>query len=86
MEVHRHNGTLRILHREAVVVEHPELQGKHQLRILPEHGPGASARTARQRHSSPPPTRGRAPTAVVEVRDLAVCDALLGNTEIAAPL
>jgi hypothetical protein len=46
VEIHRRNGTLRILHRGGIVVKHPELQGKHQLRILPEHGPGASARTA----------------------------------------
>ena len=38
VEVHRRNGTLRILHRGVVVVEHPELLGKHQIRILPEHG------------------------------------------------
>jgi hypothetical protein len=86
VEVHRRNGTLRILHRGVVVVEHPELLGKHQIRILPEHGPGASARTARQRHSSPPATRGTTPTPVVEIRELAIYDALLGNTDIAAPL
>ena len=86
VEIHRRNGTLRIFHRSALVAEHPELVGKHQIRIVPEHGPGASARTARQRHSSPPPPRGTTPTTVVEIRDLAVYDALLGNTEIVAPL
>ena len=51
------------------------------------HGPGASARTARRRPvdrgplAAPPGDRP-----VVEVRDLALYDALLGNTEIAAPL
>jgi transposase len=85
VDVHRRNGMLRILHRGALVAEHPELPGKHQLRIVPEHGPGASARTARQRHSSPPATWAAAPRTVVEVRDLAVYDALLENTEIAAP-
>ncbi len=57
VEVHRRNGRLRILHRGAPVAEHPELLGKHQVRILPEHGPGASARTARRQHSTPSPTR-----------------------------
>ena len=86
VEIHRRNGTLRILHRGALVAEHPEVVGKHQVRIVPEHGPGASARTARQRHSSPPAPRDIPPTAIVEIRDLAVYDALLGNTDIAAPL
>jgi transposase len=86
VEIHRRNGTLRILHRGALVAEHLELPGKHQLRIAPEHGPGASARTARQRHSTPPAPWAAAPRTVVEVRDLAVYDALLGNTEIATPL
>jgi transposase len=86
VEVHRRNGTLRIVHRGAVVVDHPELVGKHQVRILPEHGPGASARTARQRRSSLPAPRRTTPSTVVEIRDLAVYDALGGDTEIAAPL
>jgi len=86
VEVHRRGGTLRIVHRGTLVVEHPELMGKHQVRILPEHSPGAIARTARQRHSTPSAVCPPAPTAVVEVRDLAVYDALLGDSEIAAPL
>jgi hypothetical protein len=86
VEVHRRNGMLRILHRGALVAEHPELLGKHQVRILPEHSPGASARTARQRHSSAPAARNASSPPVVEIRDLAVYDALLGNTDIAAPL
>jgi hypothetical protein len=85
VEVHRRNGTLRILHRGAPVAEHPELGGKHQVRILPEHGPGASARTARRQHSTPAPARSAVSATVVEIRDLAVYDALLGETEIAPP-
>src|SRR5882762_7504062 len=86
VDVHRRGGTLRIFHRGALVAEHPELPGRHQLRILPEHGPGAIARTARQRHSTPP-SHGPIPTLpIVEIRDLALYDALLGDTEIAAPL
>ena len=86
MEVHRRNGTLRIVHRGALVAEHSEVHGKHQLRILPEHGPGASARTARQRYSTSPGTRAAASPPAVEIRDLAVYDALLGDTDKAAPL
>jgi len=77
---------LRILHRGAPVAEHPELCGKHQVRILPEHGPGASARTARRQHSTPLPARSTVSATVVEIRDLAVYDALLGDSDIAAPL
>ena len=86
VEVQRRNGMLRIHHRGGLVAEHPELHGKYQLRILPEHGPGASARTARQRHSTTPGGRAAVPPPAVEIRDLAVYDALLGNTEVAASL
>ena len=86
VEVQRRNGTLRIVHRGALVAEHPEVHGKHQLRILPEHGPGASARTARHRHSTSPGARAAASPPAVEIRDLAVYDALLGDTDVAAPL
>ena len=79
-----------IFHRGAVVAEHPELPGKYQLRILPEHGPGAIARTARRVRSSRSST-SHAPTpfAEVEIRDLTVYEALLrprrGDTDIAPP-
>jgi transposase len=86
VEAHRRNGHLRVFHRGVLVAEHPELDGKHQVRILPEHGPGASARTVRLRHSTPTGSHGPAATALVEVRDLAVYDALVGEAEIAAPL
>ncbi len=63
-----------------------ELHGRHQLRLLPEHGPGASARTARRIQST---RLSRAPATPalldVEVRDLALYEALTGDTEIAAP-
>jgi transposase len=93
VDVRRRDGRVLIFHRGTVVAEHPELLGKHQLRILPEHGPGAIARTARQRRSTPAPALAaghgtRWPE--VEVRDLAIYETLLrpdgGNTEIAAPL
>jgi hypothetical protein len=68
------------------VAEHPELAGRHQLRILPEHGPGAIARTTRHRQSTASPRRPHGVEPVVEVRDLALYDALWGNTEVAPPL
>jgi len=86
VEAQRRNGHLRVFHRGVLVAEHPELDGKHQVRILPEHGPGASARTVRLRHSTLTGSHGPAATALVEVRDLAVYDALVGDTEIATPL
>ena len=86
VEVHRRAGTLRFLHRGTQVAEHPELAGRYQLRILPEHGPGAIARTARHRCSTALPPRPASAVPIVEVRDLALYDALLGDTDIAAPL
>ena len=86
VEVHRRAGVLRVLHQGALVVEHPELPGRHQLRILPEHGPGAIMRLARQRRSTVPPRRPLMLDAAVEVRDLALYDTLWGNSEVAAPL
>jgi len=87
VEVVRRAGQLLIFHGGALVAEHSELPGHHQLRILPEHGPGASARTAR-RIPSTRPLRPAAPLASleVEVRDLALYEAVAGNTQIAAPL
>ncbi len=78
VEVHRRHGQVEIGHRGTVVATHPELPGKYQLRVLPEHGPGAIARTARQQPSTPgvPPPGGRPPLPEVEVRDLAVYEAL----------
>jgi transposase len=86
VEVQRRAGTLRFLARGTVVAEHAELAGRHQLRILPEHGPGAIARTARQHGSTALPPRSISAVPVVEVRDLALYDALLGDIDIAAPL
>jgi Mu transposase, C-terminal domain len=75
------DGQLQLLHRGAVVASHPLLPGRHQLRILPEHGPGAVSRNARQLCSSLPPSPARATLLPqVEVRDLAVYDALLASS------
>lgn len=46
-------GELVIRHRGLEVARHPVLAGKHQMHILPEHGPGAVARNRRQRTSQP---------------------------------
>jgi transposase len=86
VEVQRRAGALRFLHRGGLIAEHPELPGRHQLRILPEHGPGAIARTTRQRRSTGPTPHPRGVEPIIEVRDLALYDALLGDSEIAPPL
>jgi transposase len=91
VEVQRRDGHVEVFHRGQLVVAHPVLPGQYQLRILPEHGPGAIARTARQRPSTPGVTpRALAPYPTVEIRDLAMYDALTtadsGGLEIAAPL
>jgi hypothetical protein len=89
VEVTRRGGHLHITHRGTLVAAHEELTGKYQLRIRPEHGPGAIARTARRIASSLPTARGPAPLPEVEIRDLAIYEALgaiRGDTDIAPPL
>ena len=71
---------LEISHRGGLVAFHPLFDGKHQVRILPEHGPGAAVRNARQIRSTPLPSAhdsGDLPQ--VEVRDLAVYETLLAT-------
>jgi hypothetical protein len=81
VDVLAREGQLQVLHRGAVVASHPLLPGRHQLRILPEHGPGAVSRNARKLCSSLPPAPARATLLPqVEVRDLAVYDALLASS------
>lgn len=66
-------GELVIRHQDREVARHPVLAGKHQMRILPEHGPGALARNRRQRIAQPEVrllNRWFGPPEV-EVRDLA---------------
>jgi hypothetical protein len=83
VEVLRRAGVLEIFHRGALVATHPELAGKHHVQILPEHGPGAIARTARQRRSTLTSTaRPAAPE--VEVRDPAVYERLVAAAEVAS--
>ena len=77
IEVRRRDGWLEMRHRGDVVATHPVLGGRHQLRILPEHGPGPIARNTRLRYS----TGGRSIGAVpfdVEVCDLSCYEAAYG--------
>jgi hypothetical protein len=74
------NGQIQVLHRGSLVANHPLLEGKHQLQILPAHGPGASARNARKLRSSRPAGTDPGLLPQVEVRDLAVYDSLLTAT------
>jgi hypothetical protein len=56
------------------------LAGRHQLHVLPQHGPGAAARNARKRFSdlsAPSIDPGSHRLHAVQVRDPAVYDALL---------
>jgi len=83
VEVLRRAGVLAIFHRGALVATHAELVGKHQMQILPEHGPGAIARTARQRRSTLTRT-GRPALPEVEVRDPAIYERLVAAAEVAS--
>lgn len=80
VDVQRRGDTVHIFHRDREIATHPVLPGTHQFRILPEHGPGAIARIARQRRStqSEPALRAAAQPEV-EIRDLACYEALCGN-------
>jgi hypothetical protein len=64
---------MRVVHQRS----HPVLCGRHQLSVLPEHGPGASSRNARRRFADTPPLTATAPVGEVEVRDLAVYEQML---------
>jgi transposase len=76
VEVQRHEGRVVIRYQGQMVAEHPELSGRHQVRVLPEHGPGAAARNPRQPHLHAVERVARSwSTPAVEVRDLAVYEA-----------
>jgi hypothetical protein len=76
VEVKRQGEHLHILYQGEVVATHARLTGKHQLCVLPEHGPGPIARNARLRYSSASAPRS-VDNAEVEVRDLSVYEQLL---------
>lgn len=88
VQVVRQGGNWVIRHRGAVAAEHPVLAGRAQLSVHPQHGPGAAARTARQRHGSRPATDVAAVdlSREVEVRDPAVYERLFATPvlEVAA--
>lgn len=68
---------VRISHRGQVVAEHRLRTGEHELAILPEHGPGAVARNARQRYGHNGHPISFDPRSLeVEVRDPAIYDTL----------
>lgn len=79
VEVTRQGDTVQLFHRGELVASHPLLTGKHQVHILPEHSPGAIARTQRQLRSHGPQAGARSAQAEVEVRDLAIYEQLAGD-------
>jgi len=85
VEIIRRDDEIRILHRGEVVATHRVLSGKHEVRIDPAHGPGATARNARQRRSTPWPVDLAASRVHpdVEVRDLAIYETVAATaTEV----
>jgi transposase len=77
VQVVREDDRWVIRHRGEIVAEHAVLDGRAQLSVRPEHGPGAAARTARQRYSTPTgKARERPGMHDVEVRDLGVYERL----------
>jgi transposase len=77
VEVQACQGQLLIYHHGRTVPEHPVLTGQHQLRILPEHGPGAIARNTRHRYGLAGKTADpQLLTDEVQVRDLSLYEQL----------
>ena len=78
VNVKREGEWLRVRHRDELVAEHPLLAGKHQVRILPEHGPGAAARNQRSRRSVSALASATQASLhpQVEIRDLALYESL----------
>lgn len=77
VEVRRTAGRVLVRYQGAIVAEHAELPGRYQVQVLPEHGPGAIARNARQprlRAVDRPPYQGTVDLSV-ETRDLAIYEA-----------
>jgi hypothetical protein len=81
VQVVRVGSQWQISHRGKAVVTHEVLAGKHQLSVLPEHGPGPAVRNARTRYAPPAATGIRPDTEsfdTVQVRDLSLYDELVG--------
>lgn len=86
VQVSRVDDRWVIRHKGQVVAEHEVLDGRAQLSVDPEHGPGAMTRNQRQRFAAVA-QRVAAPAAAerdVQVRDLAVYDQLMGDVREAA--
>ena len=82
VEVFRVGGHWQICHRGAVVAEHAVREGRYQLSVKPEHGPGAVARNARHRYADRAILAVQESVAgegfaVVEQRDLAIYEQML---------
>lgn len=85
VELERRGALLVIWHRGQEVARHPLGTGRHQVRLLPEHGPGAIARTQRKARpgQSPHENRWTGPLDV-EIRDLELYEQLTQTAEVAA--
>lgn len=80
VEVQQRGDTVHIFQRDQEIDTHAVLPGQHQFRILPEHGPGASARTTRQRCSTVSGVGAVMRTVPeVEIRDLACYEVVCGT-------
>ena len=74
--VQRKEGRVLIRYQGQLIAEHAELPGRHQLCVLPAHGPGPVARTTRQPHLHAVERIAQPWTMpAVEVRDLAIYEA-----------
>lgn len=77
VEVQACGERVQISHRGQVVADHALRTGQHELVILPEHGPGATARNARKRFGHNGHGGPTDPLALeVEIRDPALYDSL----------
>ena len=70
---------VHIFHRDRLVAAHPLAGGQHQMRILPEHGPGPIARTGRRPQAGADPGRKWIGPQEVEERDPQVYEPLAGE-------
>jgi transposase len=82
VEVQRQGEEVLIFQREELIARHPLLGGKHQVRIVPEHSPGAIARNARQRRSHAAPSGAGSAHSEVQIRDLAIYEQLATDTQV----
>ena len=77
VQVVRTGENWRITYAGQLVAEHPVLVGRHQLSVLPEHGPGATGRNVRRRFAEVMPATPTPTVDTVEIRDLAVYEQML---------